>query len=165
VCENWFEHQSAIGGPHIVVEIDESKFGQSKYGQGREVHGIWLLGGIESISKNKFVWPVEQRDAGTLIPLIQRFILPGSIIHSDCWKAYSSLNTLGYTHRTVNHSENFLDPVTHVQTQNIERFWRDLKSWVLCSGVKKNCIKSCIWPDAYSSRSSRTRTPFFITFL
>lgn len=141
ICENWFEHQSAIGGPNIVVEIDESKFGKCKDGRGREIHGIWLFGGIESISKKRFVWPVEQSDEATLIPLIQRFILPGSIIHSDCCKEYSFLNTLGYTHKTVNNSENFVDPVTHVHTRNIKRVWRDIKSWVLRSGVKTSHYK------------------------
>ena len=39
---------------------------------------------------------------------------------SNMWKAYDCLNDEGYTHLTVNHSLNFLDPDTGAHTQRIE---------------------------------------------
>lgn len=137
VCQNWLNNQKPIGGPGIIVEIDESKFGRSKYNRGREVTGVWLVGGIERGSKRKFVIPVRDRTADTLIPLIQQHVLPGTTIYTDCWKSYSKLCEVGYTHQVVNHSENFVDPCTGVHTQNIERLWKDIKSWVLRSGNRK----------------------------
>lgn len=68
-----------------------------------------------------------QGPADKLTPLVEKFMAPGSIIHSDCWKAYDSLNKTKYTHYTVNHSKNFVDPDTGVHTQNIERLWRDIR--------------------------------------
>ena len=53
---------------------------------------------------------------------------PGSIIYSDEWRAYSSLSSLGYTHRTVNHSQCFVDPVTGAHTQTVERIWGGCKA-------------------------------------
>jgi len=35
---------------------------------------------------------VPQRDAATLVPIIQRLILPGSTVWSDEWAAYNQLN-------------------------------------------------------------------------
>lgn len=47
---------------------------------------------------------------------------------SDLWKSYDCLNDEGYQHFAVNHSVEFVSADDHeVHTQNIERFWRDLK--------------------------------------
>ena len=90
------------------VEIDESKFGERKYYQGHKVEGQWVFGGREKYDKTTtFMVPVHNRKGSTLLPIIQKWIKPGSIIHSDCWKAYSKLSKLGYTHVTVNHSKEF----------------------------------------------------------
>ena len=73
---------------------------------------------------------VPRRDANTLLPIIQAHVLPGTIIYSDEWRAYSQVQSLlnVSTHRTVNHSLHFVDPVTGVHTQNIESYWNRVKS-------------------------------------
>ena len=70
---------------------------------------------------------VERRDRATLLPIILNEIEQGSTIHSDMWRAYSSLVNHGYTHNAVNHSENFIDPTTGAHTQTIECVWRHVK--------------------------------------
>ena len=54
---------------------------------------------------------------------------PGSVIHSDMWAAYRRVQHLPpvAVHNTVNHSLNFVDPVTGVHTQNIESDWKRVK--------------------------------------
>ena len=47
--------------------------------------------------------PVHNRKQETLQPFTKKWIKPGTIIHSDCWKSYNKLSKLGYTHVTVNH--------------------------------------------------------------
>ena len=108
-----------IGGVGKEIEIDESKFGKRKYHRGKRVDGLWVFGGIERESKKCFFEIVEDRSANTLIPIIKRYVKPGSIILSDCWKAYSLLKE-GYTHLTVNHSVTFKNKENGACTNLIE---------------------------------------------
>lgn len=81
------------------------------------------------------------RNAATLVPLIKKWIRPGTTIVSDCWKAYSGLSKEGYDHLTVNHSLHFKvrwlyssllspflkDPESGANTNRIESSWRHAK--------------------------------------
>ena len=118
-----------IGGPGKVVEIDEAKFGKQKYHRGRLVVGTWVLGETERGSSLCFmkVLPNNKRDATTLLPIIQQHVAPGTTIITDCWRAYNGLQSLGYIHLTVNHSRNFVDPVTGAHTNGIEGTWTHAK--------------------------------------
>jgi transposase-like protein len=89
----------------------------------------WYFGGVDRNTGKCFIVPVKQRNAETLLPLIQKFIAPGSIIISDCWAAYNKINELPeiYKHYTVNHSENFVDPTSKEHTNTIESTWQKFK--------------------------------------
>lgn len=95
--------------------------------EGSTIEGQWEFGGVERDSSNSFSVPVEHRDQKTLLPIIQKYILPGTTIISDCWKAYSRLSDFDYTHLTVNHSKNFKDPKTGACTDKIVGLWRNAK--------------------------------------
>lgn len=86
-----------------------------------------MFGGVERDSSNYFLIPVERRDKQTLLPLIQKFILPGSTINSDCWKAYAELKNYNFIHETVNHSQTFKNEETGAHTNTIEGLWRHAK--------------------------------------
>jgi transposase-like protein len=119
-----------IGGPNKTVEIDESKFGKRKYGRGRPVRGQWVFGGVEHESGRTFLVPVPDRTADTLMAVIDAWIEPGTTVISDRWAAYSDIDTLGYTHLTVNHSVAFVDPNTGAHTNTIEGTWRHVKAYL-----------------------------------
>ena len=131
------ENSQPIGGPDKVVEIDEAKFGKRKFNCGRVVEGQWIFGGIERDTKYFFMVPVPDRTRDTLLAQIKKFILPGTKIISDCWRAYEGLEKEGYLHETVNHSQHFVDPESGASTQNIERSWRDARSTVPKYGRKE----------------------------
>ena len=73
---------------------------------------------------------VDKRDRETLLPIIEEHTLPGTIIHSDCWTAYSRVAELATVaqHGTVNHSRHFVDPQTGFHTQAIESYWARAKA-------------------------------------
>ena len=57
-----------------------------------------------------------------------RHVQPGSLVYTDEWAAYRRIQrALGFNHRTVNHSANFVDPVTGVHTQHAESNWSAAK--------------------------------------
>ena len=140
-----------------MVEINETVICRRKYNRGRQVSSIWLFGVLERLSKKRFVVPLsgdrgENRDRATLWPMIREYILPGSIVYSDCWKAHDGLDNPdlweqfgvdpNYTHHKVNHKENFVDSQNpQVHTQNIERAWRDITCHVKRPGIKSHHLK------------------------
>jgi len=130
VCRVVLQEQSEpIGRPGVIVQIDESKFGKRKHNRGRPIDGVWVFGGIlerESNPPKCFFLPVEDRKASTLIPIIKQWILPGTTVLSDGWKAYKSLEAEGFVHQTVNHSLNFVS-LSDTHTNNIESHWHALK--------------------------------------
>ena len=50
--ENGFGPQ--IGGEGHHIQVDESKFGTTKYGKGRRVQGVWVLGGVDTVTGEMF---------------------------------------------------------------------------------------------------------------
>ncbi|XP_054269858.1 uncharacterized protein LOC128995988 [Macrosteles quadrilineatus] len=131
------DRSERIGGPQAVVQIDEAKFGRRKYNRGRIIEGQWVFGGIDVNTKRTFLVPVESRDSATLLALIREWILPGTTIISDCWRAYDCLGQEGFRHLQVNHSVNFVDPETGAHTNNIERVWREVRATIPRYGIRK----------------------------
>ena len=63
--------------------------------------------------------------------IISRNVENGSIVVTDKFRSYNFMDkppfTQSYIHLTVNHNENFVDPKTGANTQQIERLWSELK--------------------------------------
>lgn len=131
-----------IGGPGIIVEVDETKLGKRKYHRGHHVEGVWVLVGIEQRENGKiFLVPVPDRSGPTLDALVSRHVLPGSTVHTDMWPGYSNLSALGFVHQTVNHKLFFKDPVTQVCTNTAEGLNSGLKRRIPVRNRVSNSIE------------------------
>ena len=78
--------------------------------RGRLIEGRWVVGGIErkEDGDDMFVALVRARNKSTAV--IERFVRPSTEIHTNEWRGYYGLEERGYTHKTVNHSKNFVNP-------------------------------------------------------
>ena len=97
--------QKKIGGPGLMVEVDEAYFLPKKGNRGRGMDmDMWVLAGIEredtlpSASPNTrsvsvFFTTVKERTKETLVD-IKEHVEPGSKIYSDCFASYECLNDL-----------------------------------------------------------------------
>ena len=89
----------------------------------------WVFGGTEvGTLERKLLVAVPRRNAATLLPVIQQYILPGITIISDCWAAYQTLGQLGYIHLPVNHSIQFVNPANGACTNHVKCYWKNCKN-------------------------------------
>ncbi|CAF0994669.1 unnamed protein product [Brachionus calyciflorus] len=112
-----------IGGIGKVVEIDESAFGKRKYNRGKTRKTYWIFGGIERDSKpvKLFFSYVINRKKDSLIPIIKKFIIPGTTI-------------------IMNHTVTFKDPDSGAHTNTIEGTWFHLKRSLPTHGTRKHLL-------------------------
>lgn len=61
--------RNQIGGPGIIVEIDESVFNKRKYHRGRFIKEKWVFGGVERGGSGVFFVHVKNRRRETLLLL------------------------------------------------------------------------------------------------
>ena len=79
---------------------------------------------------------VENVQQATIRPLIQRFIEPGSRVHTDEYSIYNPLTAWGYDHHPVCHSrgeyarDEDRDGFHEIHVNTLEGFWSLLRSWL-----------------------------------
>ena len=65
--------------------------------------------GIEEDSRKCFILTVGYHGETTVLPIIKEWIALGNRIISDCWKSYVNVEKHGYTHETVNDSNELVN--------------------------------------------------------
>ena len=106
---------------------------------------------------------VPDRSAQTLLPIMQRHLRSGTKVYSDSWAAYRDVQQLSVVvqHHMVNHSLNFVHPVTGVHTQNVESYWNRVKTkFKRMKGVHHDMLTSYMdefmWRERHGGSSAPT---------
>ena len=171
------DFENVIGGPGIVVELDETIVSRQKMKMGNKKarlrNNMWVFGGCERHGNRRFFVPLLKtiksvdgdgytkeipRTSSNLLPLVEKYVAPGSIIMTDKWKSYHGIpkyparhpdnehlicpDPLKFTHYDVNHGVEYVrkdEPFVHIN--GVERMWRDMKEWMSRPGQKRLYLK------------------------
>lgn len=116
------------------VEVDETYLGGPEEGMtGRRTENKALIV-VAAQEDGKGIGRIRMRrvpdaSAGSLLPFVEASVEPGSVVHTDGWKAYQGLKEKGYTHEVTilrRHKESACDLLPRVH-----RVVSLLKRWLL----------------------------------
>jgi transposase len=131
------------------IEVDESYFGGSRKGKrGRGAGGKVPVFGLLKRGGQVYAKIIPDASSATLIPIIERKVIPDSIVYSDCWHSYNVLDVSAFKHYRINHSKLFADRHNHIN--GIENFWNQAKRHLRkFNGVPRQhfelFLKECEW--------------------
>ena len=131
------------------IEVDESYFGGTRKGKrGRGAAGKVPVFGLLKRGGKVYTKIIVDASGATLLPIIERKVIPDSIVYSDCWKGYNALDVSGFKHYRINHSKLFANGKNHIN--GIENFWNQAKRHMRkFNGIPKAhfglFLKECEW--------------------
>ena len=131
------------------IEVDESYFGGTRKGKrGRGAAGKVPVFGLLKRGGRVYTKIIPDASSATLMPIIERKVIPDSIVYSDCWRGYNVLDVSEFKHYRINHSKLFADKKNHIN--GIENFWNQAKRHMRkFNGIPKQhfglFLKECEW--------------------
>lgn len=161
ICsQKLLKDRKKMGGPNHVVEVDESLMLRRKDKAGRVVHSYWVVGFYDNTQKKGYLQYVEDRKAETLEALIIDNVEPGSIVFTDQWASYQTLEGLGYIHGTENLAQKSVDTESGVCKNQVEAYWnrikRRLKYKFTSSGdMRWSHVSEAMYRDLYNMTYDR----------
>ncbi|KAL1139022.1 hypothetical protein AAG570_009083 [Ranatra chinensis] len=119
-----------IGGPGVIVEIDECNFRKHKLNRGERLGGKWFLIGVERGGRKCFLRVVKNLDNESLVSVIKSSVILGSNVYIGFWKSHESLEIEGYRHMVTDHSTNFKGTARGMHTNAIKGTWSAIKKQI-----------------------------------
>ena len=85
------------------IEVDESYFGgKGKGKRGRGAAGKVPVFGLLKRGGKVYTKVIADASSATLYPIIERKVVPDSIVYSDCWRGYNVLDVSAFKHFRIN---------------------------------------------------------------
>ena len=131
------------------IEVDESYFGGTRKGKrGRGAGGKVPVFGLLKRGGRVYTKIISDASGSTLIPIIESKVVPDSIVYSDCWRGYNTLDVSEFKHYRINHSKLFADKQNYIN--GIENFWNQAKRHLRkFNGIPREnfglFLKECEW--------------------
>ncbi|MDO5652081.1 MAG: IS1595 family transposase, partial [Moraxella sp.] len=132
--------------------------------RGRGAAGKTAVFGLLKRGDRVYTAIVKDTKQATLMPIITSKIKPDSVVCTDSYKSYNTLDVSDFKHFRVNHSKEFTDKDNSKNHINgIENFWSQAKRILRkYNGIdKKNFhlfIKECEFRFNYSTPSQKLKT-------
>ena len=149
------------------IEVDETYIGGRRPGKpGRGAAGKTIVAGMVERGGQAVVKVVPDVKARTLLPMIQRHVPTGQTVYSDEMLSYNRLSSLGYMHRTVQHSAKQY-VVGKAHTNNIEGMWSNVKRGIdgVHHAVSPKYLQGYLDAYVYRFNHRSDETPMFVQFL
>ena len=81
------------------IELDESYFGGHRKGKrGRGAAGKMVVFGILKRGGKVYTKVIQDTKTNTLFPIIQKKIVPDSVVYTDCYQSYNVLDVSEFHH-------------------------------------------------------------------
>jgi len=149
-CKHFEANPIELGGPGHIVYIRDQSLIKPKHQKGRAPDSEQLVFGMVDTSSTPcvgYMQVVPNRDAHTLLPIVERVVRPGSIIHSG-------RQDIGFTHQTVN--QHCVNQEAHTRTA--EAYWNRHKSHMkTMKGCRKRYLSSYLhefmWHERFPSNA------------
>lgn len=108
------------------IEVDESYFGgRRKAKRGRGETGKIPVTKLLKRGGKVYIRVISGASSATLMPIIERKLVPGSNDYSDGWKDHNVLDVSDFHYFRINYSKLFADNQTHIN--GIDNFWNYAK--------------------------------------
>lgn len=106
------------------VYVDEALL-RGVISDGEDANNISVLGACTDLELRSVIIP--DRKAGTLIPILERILVAGSIVVTDSFASYRSLKSRGWDRVVVNHRQRIFVNEDGISQAHIESYWKHLK--------------------------------------
>jgi len=153
-----------------TVEMDETYIGGKRRGTkrgrpGKDSHKTPVFGMAERKGR-VFAAVVSDTKRATVMPHVQKKVLPETTVYTDEYRVYDRLTKQGYQHSRVHHAEEIY-VAGDVHTNTIEGFWSLLKRGIggVYHSVSTKHLQGYLNEYTFRYNHRKDERPMFLTML